>query len=326
MPRTKSQAFLLALTILVMSLHFHYVLSVSMSVPHQDEWSILNGMFQSLDTHRVAAWLIQPRNGHLMVFSKLGYLLSLFAFSLDLAPLRLLNFPICLAAFLLSAYVVNANVTSRATRFYLYPALAFIAFNLCLWEHFTEPGALSTILSAVLGGVSLYYVAKGLTDADKRKKNLSIAASALFASILSFGLGFIALVAAILIFALSLARKWARPWLAKGSQRILFFILTVLGLLAIASHPAFHLPGSLFHFVFHCCLVAGSIWAMPFDFPPMAQNAGLLFGTVVLLLSMWIGFDFIARKSSADLPHCFAFKPAAQFGRGEAGRNLARGW
>jgi hypothetical protein len=36
---------------------------------------------------------------------------------------------------------------------------------------------------------------------------------------------------------------------------------------------------------------------MPFDFPPMAQNAGLLFGTVVLLLSMWIGFDFIARKS-----------------------------
>ena len=98
---------MLALVVLVISLHLKYLWDVRTAVPHQDDWNLLDKMFQSLDAHRVGAWVFDSPNGHFLVPAALAYLFSLHYLSLDLTPLRLLNFPICLAAFFLTAHVIN---------------------------------------------------------------------------------------------------------------------------------------------------------------------------------------------------------------------------
>src|SRR5438128_5629205 len=98
-PRGLTEIVLVALVVLVISIHLKYLLDVRTAVPHQDEWSLLDKMFQALDEHRVDAWVFHSHNGHFLVPGALAYLVSLRYLSLDLTPLRLLNFPICLAAF-----------------------------------------------------------------------------------------------------------------------------------------------------------------------------------------------------------------------------------
>lgn len=299
MPRTKAQILLSALTLLIIGIHLRYVINVDPSVPHQDEWSMLDGMFRALDAHQLWAWIMERRSGHFIVFVKMGYLVSLRCFSLNLAPLRLLNFPTCLVGFVLAASVIHKQVKSQPLRFYLYLGVAFVAFNLCLWEHFTQPGGLSTVLSAVLGGVAVYFVAKTLTHPGQSFRYWAVALTVACLSILSFSIGYAALAAAISLFALSAAQTWLgarrRPWFPDLS----FFLLIGLGSLALVSHPALHFPGTLLRLVFRSCLVAGSTWGSAFDNPVVAQNAGFIIGSVVLLLSCWTVFDYLTRGSRA---------------------------
>jgi hypothetical protein len=119
-PRTLTEVGLFAVVSLVISLQLKYLLDVNTELPTQDDWGFLANMFRSFDTHRIGAWVFDAPNGHLVVPGALAYLLSLHYLSLDLSPFRLLNFPICLAAFFLTAHVVNAEVRSRFLRFYLY--------------------------------------------------------------------------------------------------------------------------------------------------------------------------------------------------------------
>src|ERR1017187_2508421 len=110
-PRSLTEIVLVTLDVLVISVHLKYLLEVRTAVPHQDEWSLLDKMFQALDEHQVGAWVFQSRNGHFLVPGALAYLVSLRYLSLDLTPLRLLNFPICLAAFFLAAHAVDRKST-----------------------------------------------------------------------------------------------------------------------------------------------------------------------------------------------------------------------
>ena len=200
-------------------------------------------MFRSaFDTHRIGAWVFDSPNGHFVVPGALAYLFSLHYLSLDLSPLRLLNFPICLAAFFLTAHVINAEVRSRFLRFYLYAGACFIIFNLCFWEHFALGCGFSAILSALFGGIGLYYIAKGTQASPNRKGDLLVGLVFLFASVLSLGAGYAATAAAIALFALSGLRN-EELCAQSGYETVLYGVVCGLGVLARFRIHFFILPG-----------------------------------------------------------------------------------
>src|SRR5205085_10821457 len=102
-PRSAAELCFLALLVLVISVQVQYLLFVTATLPHLDDWNSLEKMFRSLDIHRVAAFVFDPTNGHFEVPAALGYLFSWRYLAMDLTPLKLLNFPICLVTFLLTA-------------------------------------------------------------------------------------------------------------------------------------------------------------------------------------------------------------------------------
>ncbi|MEY2529007.1 MAG: hypothetical protein QOJ05_1097, partial [Verrucomicrobiota bacterium] len=171
-PRGVAEVCFLVLIVLVVSVQVEYLRYVTATVPHLDDWNSLEKMFRSLDIHRVPAFVFDPTNGHFEVPAALGYLFSWRYLALDLTPLKLLNFPICLLAFLLIAHVINAEVRSRFLRFYLYLGTALIIFSLCFWEHFALAGGFAAILSVLFGGISLYYLAKVAQRSSRWKINL----------------------------------------------------------------------------------------------------------------------------------------------------------
>jgi hypothetical protein len=297
-PRNLTEIVLVALVVLVISLHLKYLLEVSTAVPHGDEWSLLDGMFRSLDEHRVGAWVFQPRNGHFLIPGTLAYLVSLRGFSLDLAPLKLLNFPICLAVFLLTAHVINVGVRSRFLRFYLHAGASFVIFNLCFWELFTMGYLFTAILSALFGGMGLYYIAKALQLSPKWKGNLLVGIVFLIASVLSLGAGYAAVAAAVLLLALCSLKKLAYARQIRGYETVVYCLVCALGLLAIASHPFFHLRLRIIRTVFHSVLVAGSAGASFVEKSSMlAWNVAFACGAILIIASLAIGFDFLTRRS-----------------------------
>lgn len=298
LPRGLTEIVLVALVVLVISMHLKYLLDVRTTVPHQDEWSLLDEMFQALDQHRVGAWVFYSRNGHFSIPAALAYAVSLRYLSLDLTPLKLLNFPICLAAFFLTAHVINVGVRSRFLRFYLYLGASCVVFNLCLWEHFSV--GFSTMLSTLFGGVGLYYIAKATQLSGKRGSNLVVGFGFLIASVLSFGVGYPATAAAILLLALAGLKKLtvSRPIL--GYETFVYCLACALGLLTIASHPFFHLKSRIIQMTFHAILVAGSVGSSLFDDANsfLAQNVAFVCGVILVVASLSIGFDFLMRKTS----------------------------
>lgn len=308
-PRSLGEILLAALVVLVICMHLKYLLEVRTTVPHGDEWSLLDGMFRSLDEHRVGAWVFHPRNGHFLIPGTLAYLVSLRLWSLDLAPLRMLNFPACLLAFALTAHVINAQVSSRFLRFYLFAGSSFLIFNLCLWEFFTMGYLFTAILATVFGGMGLYYLAKVVQSAAKWKNNLLTGLVFLIASVLSLGSGYAAVAAALCLLTFAGLKKLVLSHPIPGYKKIVHALAFGLAFLTVASHPFFHLKSRLIQIAFRTVLVAGSFGSSFLDRNILlAQNVAFICGLIVVGISLWIGVHFFLRESfSSRLLPVFSF-------------------
>ncbi|CAA9242752.1 MAG: hypothetical protein AVDCRST_MAG42-2110 [uncultured Chthoniobacterales bacterium] len=284
---------LAGLTLLVIGLQFSYLRTVSTSIPHQDEWMLLDAMFQSFDSNNVVGWLFHSRNGHFGLTGKLSYLLSLQFFSLDLAPLRFLNFPVCLLGLVLSARVVMQHVSQPAIRWCVISGAALLLFNLCMWEHFSQGSAFATILAAVIGGAGLYYVVRALYAERARIKNLTVAFVWIIFAILSFGIGYAALAAAFALVTLWLSKRLIGTQPVGWSRPAILGAAAVAATLALLSHPLLNLGLPLRGYLYHFLLVAGAIWASPFENPPLAQKIAYICGLAVFSVSLYALADFV---------------------------------
>jgi hypothetical protein len=300
-PRSPAEIVLLALVVLMIAVHLKYLRDVRTTVPLQDDWNFLDNMFRSFDRHRIGVWVFDSTNGHLVVPASLAYLFSLQYLSLDLAPFRLLNFPICLAAFVLTAHVINAEIRSRFLRFYLYAAACFIVFNLCYWGHFALGCGFSAILSALFGGIGLYYIAKATRASANWKRDLLAGLVFLVASVLSLGAGYAATAAAIALLVLSGLKRLSVSRPMPRYRLVIYWLSCMLGLLAVVAHPFFHLTGRIIKAVYHTVLVAGSTGSSFLDKTSLtAQNVAFACGIILVVASLWIGFDFLTRRKYPD--------------------------
>ena len=302
MPRTKCEILLALVALLVIGIHLQYLLAVRTGVPHQDEWSGLYGMFHSLDTGGIGAWMVSHHNGHLSVPSKLAYYVAFNFWSLDLTPLRMLNFPICLGAFLLTARAINLRVRRRSDRYYLYLGAAFIIFNLCLWEHFSQASAFCVILAAVLGGVGLYFVCRGCEADSGRLSSMAYGITLVAASALSFGLGYLAIAAGIAVPVLQQVGAWTRSAQPPRLRVLGHALLAVFALIGLMSHPAFQFSGRAFRTIHHFLLVLGSIMPSALEASPVAQNLAFIIGLMIALISLWILVDFLTTRPRRAAP------------------------
>lgn len=307
-PRRLAEISLAVLTVVVIFLQLKYLWNVRTGVPHQDEWSLLAEMFQAADGRQLGVWLLQPRNGHFLVPGTVAYLMSWRFFSLDLTALRLFNFPICLAAFFLTAHVINVGIQSRFLRFYLYLGVSFIIFNLCLWEHFAQAYGFTAILSALFGGMGLYYVAKALLRTAKWKSELLVGLVLLIASVLSLGAGYAAVAAASSLAALCHLKK-LKSWIANYGT-VLRYTGYAIALLIIVSHPFFRLKSTIIQTVLHSVLVAGSIASSIVDQKSLlAQDIAFVFGSILIVTSLLVAGHFLTRQ-----PACGKVLPSFSFG------------
>lgn len=300
LPRSVPETVLLALVPLLIFLQLAYLWGVRTPIPLQDDWNFLDKMFRALDRRQVASWVFDSPNGHFMVPAALAYFISWRSFSLDLAALRLLNFPICLAAFLLTASVVNAHIKTRFLRFYLYAGVCFVIFNLCFWEHFAQASGFSAMLSALFGGIGVNYAAKASQLPRPWKTSpFLVALLFLLASTLSLGAGYAAVAAVLVLFAFSLLRKVAVSKKIPRYNLILAGLVCTLGLLAILSHPFFLLRSRVTKAAFHTVLVAGSVGSASLDKGTMlSQNVAFACGLVLIVASLSIAFHFLIKLSS----------------------------
>lgn len=300
-PRSPTQVLLLGLAVLAISLHLKYLLWVSTAVPHLDDWNLLEKMFRALDIHRVPAWVFDSTNGHFLVPAALGYLVSWRYWGLDLTPLKLLNFPICLTAFFLIAHVINSEVKSRFLRFYLYAGASFIVFSLCFWEHFALASGFAAILSVFFGGVGLYYVAKATQPFGRWKHNLLLGLIYLFVSVLSLGAGYAAVAGAISLLGLCGVKRLIGSRGVTGYLKAAYYSAWAIGLLVIVSNPLFRLNSRIIRALFHSALVMGSTGSSFLDRnTQLAQNVAFGCGVVLFIASLWIGLHFLQRQTCPD--------------------------
>ena len=300
-PRSPTEILLLGVVVLVISLHLKYLLDVRTAIPLQDDWSFLGNMFRAIDTHRAGAWVFDSTNGHFVVPAALAYLFSSSYLSLDLSPLRFLNFPLCLAVFFLVAHVINREIRSRFLRFYLYAGTCFIVFNLCFWEHLALGGGFSAILSVLFGGIGLYYIAKGTQPGANWKSTLLIGLVFLIASVLSLGAGYAATAAALALLALVGLKKLAASRPMPRYRTVICCLACLFGLAAILAHPFFRLTGRVIKAVYHSVLLAGSTGSTFIDKGSLtAHNVAFACGIIVIVASLSIGFDFLTSPSSRN--------------------------
>lgn len=297
-PRTPGEIFLVGLVILVISVHLQYLLDVRTAVPHLDDWNLLEKMFRALDTHRVSAWIFDSTNGHFLVPAALAYLFSWRYLALDLAPLKFLNFPICVVAFLLVAHVINAEIRSRFLRFYLYAGVSFIIFSLCFWEHFALGSGFAALLSTLFGGVSLYYFAKVAQPSSPWKSSLLAGLLFLLGSILSLGAGYAAAVAALSLFLITSLKRALFSRSLPRYETAASYVAFAFGLLGVVSHPFFQLKSRILRAFFHSVLVMGAVGSSFLDRNSLvAQNVAFVCGLVLVIASLWIGLHFWRRET-----------------------------
>ena len=300
-PRRPIEIALLAVIVVVISVQLRYLLEVRTIIPLQDDWSYLQNMFRSIDTHRVGAWVFDSTNGHFVVPAALAYLFSSSFLSLDLSPLRFLNFPLCLVVFFLVAHVINREVGSRFLRFYLYAGTCFIVFNLCFWEHLALGGGFGAILSVLFGGTGLYCIAKGTQPGANWKGTLLVGLLFLVASVLSLGAGYAATAAALALLALVGLKKLAASRPMPKYRMVVGGVACLFGLGVILAHPIFRLTGRVIKAVYHSVLLAGSTGSSFIDkYTLTAQNVAFACGVLVIVASLSIGFDFLTRPSSRN--------------------------
>ena len=298
-PRRPIEILLLAVVVLVISVQLKYMLDVRTEIPLQDDWSFLGNLFRAIDNNRVGAWVFDSTNGHFVVPETLAYWFSSSYLSLDLNPLRLLNFPLCLVVFLLAAHVINREIRSRFLRFYLYAGTCFIVFNLCFWEHLALGGGFSAILSVLLGSIALYYISKGTQPGANWKNTLLIGLLFLVASVLSLGAGYAATAAALALLALVGLRNLAASRPMPRYRTVVYCLTCLFGLVAIIAHPFFHLTGRVIKAIYHFVLLAGSTGSCFLDKGSLtAQNIAFAFGIIVIVSSLSVGFGFLTRQSS----------------------------
>ena len=302
-PHSLGEVLLLALVVLVISIHINYVWRVRAMVPHQDDWTLLDEMFQSIDAHGIGGWLFQQRNGHFVVPACFGYLVSLHCLSLDLTPLRFLNFPIFFLAFLLTAQVINIGVASRLRRFFLYLGACFVIFNLCHWGHFTVAAGFTTILSALFGALGLYFLARATQLSSRRKTNIFTGLGFLIASVLSFGTGYAATAAAVSLFALLGLKKLVLSRTVPGLKIATYCLVVALGIFTIAIYQSSELK-QLIATAFRAVVVAGSVWSSFFDDKNsvMVQNIAVAGGLSLVVASLYIGRNFATRQTPCGQP------------------------
>lgn len=299
-PRSVVEICFLVLVVLLIVVQLQYLLHVSATVPHLDDWNSLEKMFRALDIHRITAFVFNSNNGHFEVPAALGYLFSWRYLGLDLTPLKLLNFPLCLLLFLLTAHVINAEVRSRFLRFYLYLGAGLIIFSLCFWEHFALASGFAALLSVLFGGISLYCLAKAAQGLSRWKGNLLAGLIFLLASVLSLGAGYAAMAAAVSLFAIAGLKRLILSRPIPQARRAVYYLSWLIGLLVVVSHPFFHLRGKIIQAFFHSALVMGSVGSSSFDRNTvLAQNVAFVCGAMFIIVSLWIGFHFL-RKQSPD--------------------------
>jgi hypothetical protein len=267
-------------------------------VPLQDDWNFLDNMFRAIDTHRIGAWIFSSPNGHFLVPAALAYLFSFHYLSLDLMPLRLLNFPICVAAFFLTAHAINAEISSRFLRFYLYLGACFIIFSLRFWEHFVLACGFAAMLSALFGAIGLYYITKATHFSATWRSALLVGLVFLLASVLSLGAGYAAVAAAILLLAFSSLSKLVVSRPMPRYRTVVYCLACAVGVLAIVSHPFFPLRSRIIQAVFHSVLVAGSVGSSFIDKNSLlAQNVAFVGGVILVVASFSIGVHFLTSQA-----------------------------
>jgi hypothetical protein len=282
------RASLTCLTVAVVCAHAYYLWKVRTGVPHQDEWQGLDDMFAAIDGHRIAAWLFQPHNGHVGIPSCLATLFAYKFLALDLTGIRFLAFPVCFATFAATAHLIRRDAENALLRQYVFFSASCISFNLCYWEHFTQAAAFTSILALLFAAVAVYYVARAgpLTRFDHR--SFVLAMVWLAASLLSFGLGYLAAIACVGLFTFTTCRESAF-W--KANRVVIVGSVTWLAatvvLLVIASYPNALFGSHLVH-LFRFTLVLGSIGASSFDGGDTAQAIGYFSGAVLLVLALWV--------------------------------------
>jgi hypothetical protein len=303
-PRSLPQIFLLALVVLVASLQLRYLLSVRAAMPLQDDWSFLDKMFRAFDRHEVAAWVFDSTNGHFVVPGALASLASWRYFSLDLTALRLLNFPICLAAFFLAAHVINANVQRRFLRFYLYAGAAFIIFNLCFWEHFAQANGFSAMLCVLCGSIGIYYVSKAtLLSAPWKSSTFFIGLVFLLISVFSLGAGYAAVMAGACLVGFTCLERMSVFWRTPRYNRIVLGVVCAVAALVVVSHPALSFSSRIVKAAFHTVLVAGSLGSASLDKGTnLAQNVAFASGLAFVVVTLWICFHFLVKRRPSVRP------------------------
>lgn len=302
LPRSMMQSLFLVATVAVIVVQLEYLVGVRTMVPHLDDWNLLAKMFWASDAHQITAWVFDSTNGHLLVPAALGYLLSWRYLALDLAPLKLLNFPICLIGFLLIGHVINSTIRSRFLRFYLYAGASFIIFSLCFWEHFAIATGFAALLSVVFGGIGLYHFAKAtLSPMERGPRSLLYGLIFLLASVLSFGAGYAAAAAGVLLLFLSAVKSVVVLRVKSNYQSIVRVCVGVTGLLILSSHPWFRLQSRVVQAICHSVLVMGSSGSIFLDRnTALGQNLAFCIGTLLLIGSLWLGLHFLRNHASDD--------------------------
>jgi hypothetical protein len=154
-------------------------------------------------------------------------------------------------------------------------------------------------LAALFGGVGLYYIAKAAQVPVNWKSDLLVGLVFLIASVLSLGSGYAAVAAAASLLALSRLKRLLATRLIPRYETVTYCLVWALGLLAIASHPLFHLKSRITKAVLHVVLVAGSAGSSYLDKSTLlAQNVAFVCGAILIATSLSIGFDFLITQRS----------------------------
>jgi hypothetical protein len=156
----------------------------------------------------------------------------------------------------------------------------------------------TAMLSALFGGIGLYYTAKATQAFPRWKSHLLLGVSFLTASVLSLGAGYAATVAALLLLAFSGLQKLAASRPIPAYKTAVCSAALAVGVLVIISHPFFHLKSQIIQTVYRMALVTGSVGSSFLDQNGvLAQNAAFVCGVVLVGTSLWTGFDFLTRQT-----------------------------
>lgn len=303
MPRNLSQITFWILSIVIAIFQLYYLISLRAVLPYADDWEALDGLFNARERGQLAQWAFTPKGGHFAVPGRLAYWVSFKLFSLNLAPIRLIHFPLGLVAVALTCYVIQSEISRSFPRAYLGLGASFLIFSLGRWEHFAVAGDVSVTLSVLSGATGMYYIIQATDGTSVDYKRLLFGLGFLLAAILSFGVGYLVVTATIAVIVLEAARRRLN-WHRSLYQNLTVCVISAFLVLAALAYPAFPFYGTLLRLVGRSILVMGSIGAPQFDYKLARLDAAYCFGIIIFLCAIWSILDFLKRRqhSSKLLP------------------------